>query len=221
MKKSVLITNLILIIAVLVGDVFYMINGSIWVKALTSLGFVAIGAVNLVYLLKTKPNDKRFAWFMLAGLVFSMLGDIFLEIIFILGAGLFAVGHVLYFVAYCYLAKPRWLDLIISACIAIPSVLVITLVPVFNFGGFLMEMVCIIYALVISCMVGKAVGNYVKFKSVLTLVVMIGSILFFFSDLMLLFNVFADISRVFGVLCLSSYYPAQILLGVSLLKYHE
>ncbi len=217
MKKSVLITNLILILAVLVGDVFYILNGSIWVKGLTSLGFVAIGIVNFIYLLKNKPNDKRFAIFMLAGLAFSMLGDIFLEIIFILGAGLFAVGHVFYFVAYCFLVKPRWLDLIISACIAVPSILVITLVPVFNFGGILMQMVCIVYALVISCMVGKAVGNYIKFKSLFALIIMIGSILFFFSDLMLLFNVFADVSRVFGVLCLATYYPAQILLGVSLL----
>ena len=219
MKKTILLTNIFLIIAVLVGDVFYMINGLILVKALTSLGFVAIGVVNFIYLLKNKTEEKRFAIFMLAGLVFSMLGDIFLEIIFILGAGLFAVGHVLYFVAYCFLVKPRWLDLIISSCIAVPSVLVITLVSIFNFGGILMEMVCIIYALVISCMVGKAVGNYVKFKSALTLVIMVGSILFFFSDLMLLFNVFADVSRVFGVLCLSSYYPAQILLGLSLLLY--
>lgn len=220
MKKTILLTNIFLIIAVLVGDVFYMLNGLILVKALTSLGFVAIGVVNFIYLLKYKTKEKRFAIFMLAGLTFSMLGDIFLEIIFILGAGLFAVGHVLYFVAYCFLAKPRWLDLIISACIAVPSVLVISLVPIFNFGGILMEMVCIIYAIIISCMVGKSVSNFVKFKSLLTLIIMIGSILFFFSDLMLLFNVFADVSRVFGVLCLSTYYPAQILLGVSLLKYH-
>ena len=46
--------------------------------------------------------------------------------------------------------------------------------------------------------------------------IMLGSLMFFLSDLMLLFNVFADVSRVFDILCLVLYYPAEILLAISI-----
>lgn len=80
-----------------------------------------------------------------------------------------------------------------------------------------MEIVCIAYALIISLMVGKAISNYVQTKTKLSLVILVGSCLFYFSDFMLVFNVFADISEIFGVLCLSTYYPAEILLAYSIL----
>lgn len=45
---------------------------------------------------------------------------------------------------------------------------------------------------------------------------MLGSLLFFLSDLMLLFNVFGDVSRIFDIMCLVFYYPAEVLLAISI-----
>ena len=101
------------------------------------------------------------------------------------GAIIFALGHVFYFFAYSQLVKFEWKDLIYGACILVPSVLVITLVPLFDFGGIVMQLVCIIYAVIISMMVGKAISNYIKVKSNINLFILVGSILFFISDLML------------------------------------
>ena len=81
-----------------------------------------------------------------------------------------------------------------------------------------MQILCCIYAFVISIMVGKAIANFIKEKSQLNLIILLGSILFFFSDFMLLFNVFADVGRIFSVLCLATYYPAEFLLAYSILK---
>ena len=145
-----------------------------------------------------------------------MAGDIVLNLHFMAGAIVFAVGHVFYIVAYSLLNKIHWKDLIPSALIFIPSVLVITLLPIFDFGGVVMELVCVFYALIISCMVGKAVANLIKERSLFNLIIMIGSCLFFFSDLMLLLDVFAGLGSVVGILCLATYYPAQILLALSL-----
>jgi uncharacterized membrane protein YhhN len=155
---------------------------------------------------------------MLVGLTFAMCGDIVLNVWFIGGAILFAVGHVFYFVAYCFLQKFKWLDLIFGASIFIPSVLFITLAPIFDFGGIIMELVCIVYAIIISIMLGKAISNFVREKNLTNLLILIGSILFFFSDLMLLLNVFANLSVVFDVLCLVTYYPAECILALSLLQ---
>ena len=216
MKKSQKIINILLGIAILVGDVLYITTDHLLAKSITSLLFVALGSVNLAYAIKEKVPAKKFCVIMVIGLFFAMLGDIVLEIEFIIGALLFATGHIFYFVAYCTLQKFSIKNLIPSAIIFIPAMLLIVLAPIFDFGGILMEIVCIFYALIISVMVGKSISNYIKNKSIFYLIVMIGSIMFMFSDIMLLFNVFANVPRIFGILCLSTYYPAEILLALSI-----
>ena len=100
MKKLVLLCNLLLTLLVLIGDVFYICNGKLWVKSITSIGFVLIAIINFIYLLKNNKNNLSFAIFMLTGLTFAMLGDILLEVEFIVGAILFAIGHIFYFISY-------------------------------------------------------------------------------------------------------------------------
>ena len=154
---------------------------------------------------------------MLIGLTFAMLGDILLEIYFIVGAGLFAIGHVFYFISYCQVIKFKWIDLIAGVIIFVPAILLITLVPIFDFGGMLMQMVCVVYAIIISIMVGKAITNLLKQRTVLNILLVVGSCLFFFSDLMLLLDVFANFGQLVTVLCLATYYPAQCVLAYSML----
>lgn len=217
MNKTFNIINAILILLVLVGDVLYLTVGGLAIKSVTSAGFVLIGVVNLVYVILNKQLDLKFPIIMLIGLTFAMLGDIILEIEFIIGAALFAIGHLFFFVSYCFIQKFKWVDLAYGAAIFVPAVLFITLAPIFDFGGILMELVCVVYAVIISCMVGKSISNFVSKRNTLNIVAMVGSFLFFFSDLMLLLNVFGDLPRVVDVLCLVTYYPAECLLGYSIM----
>lgn len=217
MKRNFLISNLLLFLAIWIGDVFYIVFNDLWIKALASAGFVLLGLINLIYALKNKTNEKQFSIIMFIGLIFGMLGDIFLNIEFIAGAILFAVGHILYFIAYCYLEKFNYKDIIAGLVIFIPSMLFILLAPIFDFGGSVMKILCVVYALFISCMLGKALVNLVKERSLLNIFLVVGSALFFFSDLMLLLDVFANLFGLAPVLCLITYYPAQSLLAFSLL----
>ena len=210
------ILNVLLIIAVLIGDFFYIKHGQLWVKSITSAGFVAIGAVNLIYAIKHKTTHLKFCIIMMVGLFFAMLGDILLNINFIAGAVLFAVGHMFYFVAYCFLLKFKWTDLIPSVILFTVATLFMTLAPIFDFDGEMYKILCIVYALIISCMMGKAVSNFIRENSILNLVIMVGSILFVISDVMLLINVFAHLGSIFNVLCLATYYPAECFLAYSL-----
>lgn len=216
MKKSVFILNIILSLIVLALDVIYMINDKIWTKSIASIGFVLIALVNFIILLKTNKNNLHFASLMLTGLTFAMLGDIFLEIEFIVGAILFAIGHIFYFVAYTRLVKFNLKDLIYGVCIFIPASALILFAPIFDYDTVVLKILCVVYALIISIMVGKSVSNFVKEKTSLNLILMLGSILFMFSDLMLLFSVFGSVP-VTGVLCLATYYPAEIILAYSIL----
>lgn len=216
-KKIIIILNCILLASILAGDVLYIVFGDLWLKGLTSAFFVLLGVINLVYAIKNKSNKQKFSIILVVGLVFAMLGDIILNIHFISGAILFAIGHVFFFISYCFLQKFSWKDLLFGAIIFIPSVLIITLVPIFDFGGVLMEIVCIVYALIISLMVGKAISNLIREKNLLNLIIVLGSALFFFSDLMLLLDVFGNLSVV-AILCLATYYPAEFLLAHSIYR---
>ena len=112
-------------------------------------------------------------------------------------------------------------DLILSILIFAVSAMIITLVPIFDFGSALMEGICMLYALVISFMVGKACSNLLRKRNAVTAIAVVGSVLFYFSDLMLVFNVFADASKITDTLCLFSYFPAQCLLAHSIFQFSK
>ncbi len=218
MKKHFFIANILLALAVLAGDICYMLFGGLWLKSITSAGFVLIGLINLIYACITKSSRLKYAIIMFIGLVFAMLGDIVLNVHFIGGAVLFAIGHIFFFISYCFISKFKWTDLIAGGIIFVIAVLVLTLVPIFDFGSVLMQIICIFYALIISLMLGKAIANLIHERNLLNILVVVGSALFFFSDLMLVFDNFTAISGIiFGVLCLGTYYPAECILAHTIL----
>lgn len=217
MKKKFLIFNIIMLLAIIIMDICYMTMGGLLFKSITSSFFVLTGIINIVYARKCKVNLKYPIWMGVA-LVFAMLGDIWLNLIFYAGVGLFALGHILYFVSYAVLKKIRPKDFVYSViCMAIALFVLIGL-PILKFDSITMQVICSIYALIISCMVGKAISNYVEEKNPSNTIIVIGSILFFISDMMLAFNMFGQIPYT-GKICLSTYYPAQFLLAFSIFSY--
>ena len=147
MKKNLqLILNIALILFVSIFQDLYITEGDLLFKSLASAGFVMLGGVNLIFAIKNKLNLK-FAIIMSVGLFFAMIGDILLEVEFIIGAIFFAIGHVLFFVSYCFLEKFKWVDLIAGAIIATASVLAITLLPIFDFGGITLQVLVIVMLL--------------------------------------------------------------------------
>ncbi len=185
-------------------------------KTIASALFVLCGAFNLILVYKSKVKNAWKSIIMLIGLVFAMIGDIFLisEEGFVIGAIFFAIGHIFFFVYFCVLQKFNWADLITFALLVLISMLVIFLYP-FEFNG--MQPLVAVYAVIISLMLSKAVGNYFKSPTTENLVAMLGAFLFFFSDLMLLFFVFGGNTVIFDYLCVCTYYPAEFLLALTIL----
>lgn len=219
MKKVFAILNGVMLAAVLAGMVNYMQQGGLNNKALAAGCFAALGVVNLVYALLTRPRRAAFPAIMCGGLILAMSGDILLGKNFILGAGLFALGHVMYVAAMCMLKPVCRRDLLASLVVFAAAGSIVLFLPGLDFGGTLMQGVCLVYALVISCMVGKALSGAIWSPSVLTVVMGAGSVLFFFSDLMLVLYMFGDAPWVIDRLCLLSYFPAQGLLAFSSFLY--
>ncbi|MBP3413950.1 MAG: lysoplasmalogenase [Clostridia bacterium] len=218
MKRSISIANIILSIVILFGGISYSILHSIPVKAFASAAFVALGLVNLVFALKNGSKNRAFTVVMFIGMVIAMVADIMLEIYFMTGAIIFAISHVFNFASYCTLAPFRWRDAIPGGIMFAVSCAVVLIPPIFDFGGNIMLIVCLVYALIISLMLGKAISNYRSDKCLLNLLLLVGSVLYFFSDMMLLFSHFSDAPGFVGKLCVNSYYIAQIFLAHSILR---
>lgn len=217
MKKTLVMTNAIMLALILIFDVGYMLSHGLFVKSVASMMFVATGFINLMYCIKNKTNLKFPIWMMVA-LICAMLGDVLLVLNFYLGAAAFGVAHIFYFVSYCMLEKMNCRDFMCGIIISAIGLSVILFTPFLDFGGDLMKGVCSAYAIIISFMVGKSISNLLKENSSINIIVAIGSILFIFSDLMLTLDLFADI-KVAAYLCLGTYYSAQFLLAFSLFVY--
>lgn len=217
--KKIDFVNIIFFICCVVSDICYMfVPASEYItKTIASLVFVVCGMVNLIYIQKHTtdyPESPKFRWFMMIGLISACLGDIFLIDFFVIGVTFFALGHVFYFISFCGIQKVEIKDLFCGLAIFIPSLLLILFYKGFDFEG--MQFLIIIYALIISCMVGKTISNLINQKSRKNLLLLCGSILFFLSDFMLLFRLFAGIGRYGSLLCVIFYYPAQFLLAWSI-----
>ena len=218
MKKSFAILNIFLIAAVFACNYFYITDGGSDLKALTSSLFVLLGLVNLIGSAVVKSRRIRFCVTMTAGLVLAMLGDIMIGRNFIIGALLFALGHIGYFAAQCFIMRFGVRDAACGAVLFAAVAAFLLLCPLLEFGDETIHLLCIAYALIISLMTGKAESDFFRGKSVLTAVLAIGSLLFFFSDLMLVFDQFMGMGHTSAVLCLSTYYPAQCLLAYSIFE---
>ena len=72
----------------------------------------------LVCLLGALQNGIPANWVMLAGLVACMVADGVLCVHFMAGVGCFALGHVLYIIAFSMMNLPSWGSLVLFACMA-------------------------------------------------------------------------------------------------------
>lgn len=216
-SKAVLIVNVFFIAAILALNYFYQLAGFVFtLKCICSGGFAVLGIINLCYALMNKRSNKSFSLFMAMGLILAFIGDIRIDRNFILGAGAFAAGHICFVTAYCFLQRPRLSDLIPSGILFLGSSAFLQFCPLLFFGLPIYKSVCIVYSLIISLMLGKAIGNLIRQRNKINVTLAVASILFFFSDLMLVFNWFIGLWRWTGNACMGTYYPALCLLAFTI-----
>lgn len=217
MEKRYTVGNIVILAIMLLFDVLYMFGGGLYAKTIASVMFFVAGIVNFMYCIEHKRSLKFPKWMIIA-LWCAMIADVVLNLNFYLGVLIFAIAHVFYFISYCNIEKVNRKDLVCGLGIFVFALLVINFTPFLNFGSTFMKSICSVYALIISLMVGKAVSNLLREKNTVNITIAIGSVLFFMSDLMLMFDKFGSIPGT-SYLCLGIYYPAQFILAFSLFKY--
>lgn len=218
MKNRFFILNLLLFLYTFFAGLIYYLYGGILLKTTTGLGFLLIGICNTVFAFLNREKSKKFECLIMLGLSASLLGDIILNIDLIVGALVFALAHLLYLTAYYSVSAFSKRDVFISVPLFFTSASLIWFCPIFNFGIGIMKVVCLVYALIISLMFGKAISLLFQGKTRTFIFVAIGSFLFFVSDLALLFYMFANAGETANTICLLTYFPAQCLLAYSIFE---
>lgn len=211
--------NLLFLVLTWLGGICYIIWGGLAIKIPASTCFFVLGCINTFFALKQPRISRGYLWTMLAGLFLGLTADIALEFDFLSGAAVFGLGHICYLAAYCCLQPLARRDLIVSAALFLPCLGLILFLPMLNYGSVFMQAIVIVYALVICLMLGKALSNHLRIPDAVTKLLLIGSILFFFSDFMLLFAYFSDAGRITNILCLNTYYPGQAILACSIFRF--
>lgn len=216
--KHMYLLNIILTLVVFVGNYFYQsLDFNYPLKIFCSTVFLIQGLCNYRYMTAQKGADKKVLGWLALGILFSWGGDITINPSFAIGATVFALGHICFTMAYFRYRSVTRTDILICGGLGIFSVLFVIFFPYLVYDNPLFRYICIIYAGIIAFMVGKSVGNTIQENSRFTKLAALSSILFYFSDLMLLLEWFSTLDDGIGHVCMALYYPAMCLFGITLL----
>lgn len=217
-RKAFHWANIVLMACTVVSLVCYDILGGLWLKGLTSAWFAALGMVNLVYanLLGVR---HRFLWLTAMGLVFGMAADVLLGLWFFCGIAAFALGHVLYLAGFFALERFRRRDLLFILPIAAVSLYLVAGTPFIRIEDPVLKPMLLGYAVIIACMLGKALSNLTACRAPSRWLVAVGSAMFWFSDVMLAIDMFGTPSRLTWILCSYTYWPAQAILAYAMFRF--
>ena len=215
-QQTIKKVNIILMICAMACLVYYDIAGGLWLKGVTSSWFVVLGGVNLWAARGLDRKQLRFFLLMAAGLVCGMCADVLLGLVFFVGVGIFALGHIFYLAAFYSLEKFHLRDLRFILPLAAVSLFAVVGTPWISVTDPFLRNLLLGYAVIIAAMLGKAWSNLCREPSVYRRILAVGSVLFWFSDLMLAIDMFGQPSRLVWILCSYSYWPAQSMLAHSL-----
>lgn len=208
-------------IVALIYSVFNFIglhNQSIVLKGIASLFFIVLAFLTSAKLKNVRKNI--YVILIIVGLIFGMFGDILIELPtewgFVAAAGSFAVGHILYSIAFCYVSGISKKQMLVFALCSVFVIAYMIFMPYINAGDLLA--VGIVYGLIISFMVGSAVSLWKKDMSIPKKLCVAGAVLFLLSDFILLHDLFVTAIDCSFLVFFNTitYYPAQFVLALSL-----
>jgi uncharacterized membrane protein YhhN len=210
------------LVPVLAVTVFFLIRAEFLekrrriyvIKPLSTLLVIAVAAVSFL----EPTRNLTYTIGVLVGLLFSLGGDIALMFqenrrAFTLGLGLFLVAHIVYVVIFTLLGRFSGWDILSTVVLLIAALGFYRLIQP-NLG--VMKGPVIGYILIISVMVSRAFSVLVSpvFSGGQALMIAVGAVLFYFSDVILAASRFWRPWRYHSV-SLAFYYSGQLLIALA------
>ena len=190
-------------------------------KFMASFGFIAVAIVGYM----ASPKNTLYFCLVCFALMFGFCGDVLLGIkeiapkfrsrLIPIGTLYFLIGHVFYIVAFLHEYPFHPVTVALGVAGGLIAFIVIKLAKM-KVEGKLLPLLCVYYSLLIfkGAVTGFAA---VQQRTPAAIAAFIGSLLFILSDTCLGIVYFTPVKRknVFVTVELSTYYPAQILLAMS------
>jgi len=210
------------LIPILVVVVFFLIRAEILkerrqiyiLKPISTLMVIAIALLSFL----EPAHTPAYTAGILVGLLLSLGGDVALMFsdnrkAFTVGLGLFLLAHVAYTVVFLSVGRFSGADFLSAVVLLIAGVGFYTLIKP-NLGT--MRLPVIVYIVVISVMVNRAVSVLAgdAFSRTQGLMVVMGAMLFYVSDIMLAASRFWKLWR-YNRISLAFYYSGQILFALT------
>lgn len=160
--------------------------------------------------------ESNYKIFIVLGLLFSLLGDIFLiypEQHFKKGLIVFLIGHVCYIIAFI-ISTGIHFTFWIFLPITVFGILYLRIILPYSSK---MKIPIIIYVIIIMIMGWVAMERYHSFATLGTILPAIGAVLFMISDAVLALNKFRKPFFSAELIILTTYFTAQWLLAISII----
>ena len=152
---------------------------------------------------------------LLFGLIFSLLGDLSLlrKNLFYLGLLFFLTAHILYFSLFIIFAiDVNWI-------LVVPFIFYsIILFSLLNLASIIKSSAIILYMSAISLMGFSGLNLYLERFDIPSLLIFLGGLIFILSDSVLAYNKFKSHFKVAEIVILSTYYLAQTLIVIGVIK---
>jgi len=164
--------------------------------------------------LVSEPSASLYRGLVVAGLVFSLAGDVFLMLPsdrFLAGLASFLVAHLCYIAAFVSTTGPQASPAALIPWLLAGAGILATLWP--HFGA--MRAPALLYVLAILAMGWQATEQWSALRADWALYAMTGAVLFAISDSALAFDRFRRRFRAAPLVILSTYYAAQYLIALS------
>lgn len=178
-------------------------------KPLTTILIIAVAGL-LQY-----ESTSLYGYLIIAGLVFSLFGDVFLMLPkdkFIQGLASFLIAHIFYIVAFGLGFGPYFeLGYLIPAAIYTILFLWILLPKTGK-----MKMPVTIYAIVLMIFLWQALGRYYYLGNQASLYIIVGAVLFVISDSILAYARFVRNFKLSQTLIHITYWSAQLFIALSI-----
>ncbi len=160
---------------------------------------------------RTDPYARAIA----AGLVFSLAGDVLLQLPgrFLHGLGAFLFAQIAYIVAFHSGAQATGFAAVVAVLAGVAAGMLWYLWPALDLP---LRAPVAVYVIMIECMTALAVGRLLEQPSTPTLLAAGGAILFMCSDAMLAINRFRRPFRLAELGVLATYFVAQLLIALSI-----
>jgi len=213
LKKGRLACMILLFLLMIIFAILHIHTPRLVFKISACLCFVIASLINSCV---SEYKNKGFIRRLQTAIMVAFVGDIVISFHFILGTVVFAIGHIFYYGAYLKLKKSTLRDFVISFCLFLIAGYILL------FASFIKidvpsRIIFLIYGAIISIMTGKAIGLYLSEKNKRTMVLAIGSVMFYLSDAITLTCTFSENhAHIFTVLGFGLYLSCQFFFAQTL-----